>query len=103
MSGAGSIFEALFHGEVPDIPQYLHIADDMIAARVGQSDVERVGNVIGDVKSKKRTHLQGDNYLAAVRLAFNLPFVHEFDKELLVKAWKWIVRQRVQFRRGAQW
>ena len=56
--------------------------------RVGQSDVERVGNVIGDVKDKRRTPLQGMNYLSAVRLAFNLPFVHEIDKQLLVKAWK---------------
>jgi hypothetical protein len=102
VSGAGSIFEALFRGELPDIPQYLHIADDMIAARVGQSDVERVGNVIGDVKSRKRTHLQGDNYLAAVRLAFNLPFVHEFDKELLVKAWKLMRHRLCVHKNGAE-
>ena len=31
--GSGSIFESLWRGEVPDIPDYLHMADDMIAAR----------------------------------------------------------------------
>ena len=50
--------------------------------------MERTGSQVNLVKTKLRTNMNDDIYTDLVQLAFNLPFLHEIDIKLLVKAWK---------------
>jgi hypothetical protein len=71
-----------------DIPQYLHVADYMIAFNMKSADVERVGSHMQLIKTKFRTSLHDQTFMALVFLSFNLPFLHEIDIGTLVAAWK---------------
>jgi hypothetical protein len=89
--GPGSIMETLFTNfnvTRGPIEQYLHIADDMICRSVTQCDTERVGSAMNLVKTDKRRCLGDSIFADLVFLAFNLPWLHEIDIKLLVKAWK---------------
>ena len=86
--GRSSIAEALFKGAVPDIEQFLHVFDDMIARSLTSCDVERAGSQVTLTKNKLRTLLDDDIFADLVFLAFNLPYLHEIDTNLLVRAWK---------------
>lgn len=89
--GRGSIFEHLYRNPNVTggpIEQYLHIADDMISRSVTQCDTERVGSNMNLIKTKLRTVLADSTFAALVFLSFNLPWLHEIDVKLLVKAWK---------------
>ena len=86
--GDDSLFEAVWDGDIPDIPRLAYMIDDMISLRLCQSDTERAGSFISAVKLRGRTSLGFDMFSSLVSLAFNLPFLGEFDVESLVRAWK---------------
>ena len=86
--GDDSLFEAVWDGDVHDIPQLAYMIDDMISLRLCQSDTERAGSFLNAVKHKGRTSLSFDMLSSLVSLAFNLPFLGEFDVDSLVRAWK---------------
>ena len=77
----------VFCPHAPPRPTLPQIADDMISHRIHQCDTERTGSVMNLVKSKIRTSLSHQMFSDLVFLAINLPFIHECDLELLVRAW----------------
>ena len=88
LTGPGSVFEYLFERDIgSDITMFLEVADDMIAHRFHQCDTERGGSYMNLVKTKLRTGLGHGTYNDLVFLAFNLPFLHEIDYDVLVDAW----------------
>ena len=91
IAGSDSIMEALFTTPMlvgRDISQYLHIADYMLAYDISSADVERVGSYMQLVKSKLRTSLEDSTFACGVFLAYNLPYLHEIDLDVLVEAWR---------------
>ena len=90
--GSGSIFARLFAntaalGVYARTPNYLYIADDMIATQMTQCGTERVGRQMTLVKNDLRTKLNDDLYNALLYLRQNGPPLAEVDYNRLIDSW----------------
>ena len=90
LTGTGGFFPALHLNQTlvgHPIPEYMHALEYMIVYKYNQSDTERAGSKMNLIKTKLRTLLHDDAFLALTFLSINGPGFENLDIELLVKRW----------------